>query len=685
MFTDRNNIDKDDKILRKYENSIIKLKDIKRKTENLCIYKDKEEYYKFINHTAKFLIYLSELEKKLNDEYFSNNTLKELTSQNNFLLKELFPQNYKTSYANPEYTVKIMGDKIGQLFSHIYTLAINNIDNAYKHKLFKMLRCNLIIIEYFKLIENNSLEYEKLLKIYRKFKLNNLVSDAEEYFFENMSIDYKFYNDIVEKENIKDLRYLFRYGKYVSQNEIKTAKFLSQYSKEELEGLADNIAASYVRGFKVDNKDITKRSVVRIAYNLGQERIIKYLIKSIEAKGLTVIANKADSTSINRQYEYDHKFDCALLLDEEYIRLKKTAYREAANKCKQFLLDFSGVIGVEKFGEKPFSPKTKSERLTLNNRQMQLKFTIENEEIKILDEHCPELETSFCIIALPSPEIGENFKQIFRDFVKVNMLDNEKYEQIQQIMIDILDQGEYVHIKGKGQNLTNIKVKLNELDNPDKETNFNNCVSDVNMPIGEVFTTPVLQGTNGMLHVEQIYLDDFKYIDLKLTFKNGYITEYTCKNFKNENDNKDYIKENLLLPHETLPLGEFAIGTNTFAYATAKKYRIMDKLPILIMEKTGPHFAIGDTCFSWMEDNEFYNLLNNKEIVAKDNEKSIIRKEDTEKAYTNCHTDITLPYDSLERISAIKSNGEEIDIIKDGKFVLKGTEELNKSLLEVEV
>jgi len=68
-----------------------------------------------------------------------------------------------------------------------------------------------------------------------------------------------------------------------------------------------------------------------------------------------------------------------------------------------------------------------------------------------------------------------------------------------------------------------------------------------------------------------------------------------------------------------------------------------------------------------------------KEIVAKDNEISILRKTDMDKAYFNCHTDITIPYDELAEISVYRKNGEKILIIKDGKFVLQGTEKLNEA------
>ena len=102
-------------------------------------------------------------------------------------------------------------------------------------------------------------------------------------------------------------------------------------------------------------------------------------------------------------------------------------------------------------------------------------------------------------------------------------------------------------------------------------------------------------------------------------------------------------------------------------------------MPILIAEKTGPHFAVGDTCYSWEEDTDTFNP-DGKRIVAKENECSVLRKEDPGKAYFNCHTDITIPYDELESIAVIHADGSTEDIIRDGRFVLPGTEELNVPL-----
>ena len=302
---------------------------------------------------------------------------------------------------------------------------------------------------------------------------------------------------------------------------------------------------------------------------------------------------------------------------------------------------------------------------------------MDNQSGQITNRYIKGDERSFTIIAYPIPEIGDNFEAIFKDIVKINNLDYKLYEQIQQTIIDALDQGTSVHIKGAGENRTDLMVQLQKLTDPEKQTIFENCVADVNIPVGEVFTSPVLTGTNGTLHVSKVYLNELQYKDLCIFFENGIVLAYECKNFDSKEENQQYIRENILYHHESLPMGEFAIGTNTTAYVVAQKYGIQEQLPILIAEKMGPHFAVGDTCYSWSEDTPVYNQ-NGKEIIARDNEVSILRKTELDKAYYGCHTDITIPYEELEYIKVVKPDGNTISIIENGRFVLPGTEDLNK-------
>ena len=245
-----------------------------------------------------------------------------------------------------------------------------------------------------------------------------------------------------------------------------------------------------------------------------------------------------------------------------------------------------------------------------------------------------------------------------------------------------MDTCEWVEIKGKGDNETDLLIHLHTLTDPQKQTNFENCVADVNIPLGEVFTSPVLAGTGGILHVSKVYLNGLQFCDLKLVFDCGQVIDYTCSNFDTEEENRKYIEDNILFHHPRLAMGEFAIGTNTTAYVAAQKYDIADKLPILIAEKMGPHFAVGDTCYSWAEDTPVYNP-DGKEIIARDNEISEMRKDDVSLAYYGCHTDITIPYDELGSICAVDDDGDMIPVIEDGRFVLPGTEALNEAFGEL--
>ena len=383
----------------------------------------------------------------------------------------------------------------------------------------------------------------------------------------------------------------------------------------------------------------------------------------------------------NKQFAYDHRADEALFLDGNYNERRLGVMRTAYEKNKELAAVFAGPACQEVFGGKPFAPVDKESACHLSERQQKLALEYQNDLAQLRNRYINGEETGFTVLCFPTPEVGEKFPEIFREIIRINTLDYKKYQTIQQTIIDTLDQGVKVHVLGRGANHTDITVALHELKDPAKETIFENCVADCNIPVGEVFTSPKLAGTNGVLEVTETFLAGFYYKDLRVVFRDGMVTEYHCSNFDSEEKNLEYLKETIMNRHESLPIGEFAIGTNTTAYAVSEKYGIGDQLPVLIAEKMGPHFAVGDTCYSWGEDCPVYNP-DGKEIIARDNEVSILRKEDVSKAYFGCHTDITVPYKELGAVRVIKADGSEISIIENGRFVLPGTEELNEPLDE---
>ena len=512
----------------------------------------------------------------------------------------------------------------------------------------------------------------------------SFMHDYEELFAEDdnralLDPAYDYYTELVNEADLSNDDYLYSYGLYVGENERAGRAHLASFSDEEIQAMADTYTEGYRIGFITCNKDISKKSVVQVLYPLGFERMIRAAVRQFEKMGLhAIIRTKGvETTPVNRQYLYDHQNDEGLFLDKNIVGRRLEVTRNVFEKYKEQAAKMAGPAVLEIFGEDGFTPVNKPENITLTEKQQKLNVEYNNEYVQIYYQYIPGEERSFTIIAYPVAEIGSDYEQIFRETMRINNLDPELYGKIQDKIIQALDQAEYVIVRGKGENCTDMKVNLHELKDPQKQTNFENCLADVNIPLGEVFTSPVLTGTEGILNVSRVYLNGLKYINLKIWFKEGKTYKFTCDNFETEEENQKFIRENLLYFHESLPIGEFAIGTNTMAYVMADKYDIVYKMPILIVEKMGPHFAVGDTCYSHEEEEKTYNP-DGKEIIAKENEISALRKEDMQKAYFGCHTDITIPYEEIGEITAVCADGRRIPVIQDGRFVLAGTEELNK-------
>ncbi len=656
-------------------------------------------YQEFFTKTADFLNLVCETYHFVSSGEMLTCPVSELKERNFKLYEDILPENYETSYANPEYAVKCFGDEYGQVMSFLAAEVRSIIPYAYEKRQEDMaIRLELFLEIYGSFCcekeENETIPPVINLKESIYYYVNDYTRDVTIDKIKNMLDPEADFARFLIEGDLSDPRYLYYFGEYVTENELKTWEHLNSLPQETLQKMADTYTEGYRIGFEMGNKDISKKKTVNIRYCLGFELVIKLAVANFKEIGLNSTIYRAAASILqgkgltrigyygaipNKQYDFDHKDDQALVLDKKLVQVRMEAWEEAYEIYKEQAAVFGGPAVMEVFGEAPVDLQEKAQALHLSEEQQKLTVEYMSASAQLQNKYIKGEERSFTIIAFPVPEIGPDFKEIFDEVIEINTLDYKLYQRMQQTIIDTLDKGRYVLIKGMKGNKTNMKVMLHILSDEKKQSNFENCVADVNIPVGEVFTSPVLVGTEGNLHVSRVFLNELEYKDVLLTFKDGMVVDYTCANFDSEDKNKKYIKDNVLFHHESLPLGEFAIGTNTTAFVAARKYGIEDKLPILIAEKTGPHFAVGDTCYSHAEDVAVFNP-DGKEIVARDNECSLKRKDDDVNAYFNCHTDITIPYDELGEVSVVTLNEEVIPIIIEGRFVLKGCEELNLPL-----
>ncbi len=463
---------------------------------------------------------------------------------------------------------------------------------------------------------------------------------------------------------------LSAYGLPITEIDEKMCAFWRSLDKQKLENAAKHIVNQLFHTFLSQTREIGDKKTVRLHYHVGQEALALAVCKELEARGYKVNVPPPMVDDEARNPEDDFAHDTALR--DNY----KAAYERVWNEHIELASDILGFIRIGQFGG------IKTPKALDNSEAEQQKRAWRKELMtfkRIQESRAQKPGTmGMTAVTFPSCEIGDNFEVVFDAILNMNLENSEPFELIQQKLIDALDTCRYVRIEGAGGR-TDITIQLSALADPTKHTNFLNGGGDVNIPYGEIFTTPKLTGTNGSLFTSEVFLKGQYFKDLKITFTDGYVTDYICANFESADENRAYIREHILGGFDTMTMGEFAIGTNTRAFRIIEQFGLEKVIPILIAEKTGPHIAIGDPCFARGESSPVVNMYDKKEVTARANERTARRDEMPDCYYFN-HVDITLPFGQIDRLYGVTEDGRRVMLIENGRFVLDGTDELNRWL-----
>ena len=629
------------------------------------------EIKSYLTATYNLLIDRIEFYENFTEDYFENNSFETLLEDNHKFYTE-FNDNYKCSYANPTYCKEHLPSVISDIASGLYHEIVDSVKYIFQGEYEAI---ENLVNKFFIVVENiNNID-----NLYKQIE-ENQIKNAKYYAnleVKNTYVNQNFATNLVNTCNLNDIRYLFRYGLYVSECEIKFAEKMNDFDPTYIDSLANRMVSGYLKGFITQNKNKKDRKAGRIILLIGLEKIARQINLVMKHNGYFSYVGELVYIGYNAQATVDYEKIKECAIREDYYQIMSNRYEDALKCFENDIKNYQGKITMVAFGQN---------KRKIHDYQTYLKPNYEAKKKYIMDakiafeSYAPKSETSYTGMAFPVYDINhDNYDNIFNDIMKINEMSPESHEQMHELLIDVLDKSDYVNLVGFRGNETNICVALHEIDDPEKETNFVNCGADVNIPVGEVFTSPKLTGTNGLIHLKRIRIAKIQFKNVRIKVENGFAVEYSCENTGNKEEDHKIMEEVVFHHLKKMPLGEFALGTNTFAYSLAKKDGVLHLLHTLIYEKLGPHIALGDTCFSWAEDVPLYSY-NGKLVVAKDNEFSIHRKENPEKSYVNLHYDLTIPYDEIGLIQAHQKDGTLVDIVKNGRIALAGLEELNKYL-----
>ena len=89
----------------------------------------------------------------------------------------------------------------------------------------------------------------------------------------------------------------------------------------------------------------------------------------------------------NNQFEYDHRGDAALFLDEDFVQRRLRATQEAYEKYKDWADVHAGPAVMEIFGETPFTPENCPEAFALSESQQKLQVFCDNQIVQITNRY----------------------------------------------------------------------------------------------------------------------------------------------------------------------------------------------------------------------------------------------------------------------------------------------------------
>ena len=386
-------------------------------------------YKKYFGKVADFLLLMTDTCRYVAKGRLYLASLEELKEKNHKLYEDILPEHYEESYGNPAFAVRQLGEDYGQLLSFLYAEMRSLIVFAYEKKKEDMvIRMELFLEVYGSFLcaleETGKLpEYESIREIVYFFISDYTREATEKKLYATLNPKDDFALQIMENNDLESPEYLYYFGEYITENELKTWEHLKQLPKETIGLMADTYTEGYRIGFEVGNKDISKKKTVNIRYSLGFERMIKKAVENFAKIGLSPTIYRAAASSLqgkglsrigyygaipNKQYDFDHKDDQALFLNKRLVQVKLEALKEAYEEYKEDAAVFGGPAVVEVFGETPFALKEKKEALHLSEEQQKLSVEYAAAAGEIQNRYIKG-EESFTIIAFPTPEIGEKF------------------------------------------------------------------------------------------------------------------------------------------------------------------------------------------------------------------------------------------------------------------------------------
>ena len=375
-----------------------------------------EPFHDFFCSAAGFLTGIFSLREAVRSGRYREYSLEEMQAIQKDLYRDMLPENYGESWLNPAYAGRraAAGAALSALYAELYALP-KFVFQGRDEDIAPVLE---IFLQVFGLFAGGELPPEASVRDalywYNFDYLDVTVPERNRELLVPCDVRESLYHGMEPG----DLRYLFLSGDYISEETLKTAAFLNGLPEETARTAAEAMVQGFVTGFRVMGKDLSSRTSVAIRFLRGFERLVLLSADSFAEAGLRTIlpgsavrmaerlpgsTERQISLSPNRQFDYDHRFDCALFWDKAFTDRKLSELRLSYGELRKEADGYAGPAVIETFGEAEFTPAECPAAFSLNPKQRKLRAAYMNANLALRNEFMPDEKTSFTIIAWPLP------------------------------------------------------------------------------------------------------------------------------------------------------------------------------------------------------------------------------------------------------------------------------------------
>ena len=254
------------------------------------------------------------------------------------------------------------------------------------------------------------------------------------------------------------------------------------------------------------------------------------------------------------------------------------------------------------------------------------------------------------------PDVDENEavkKLWFEIFNSVRLFEDDPEKALENHVNNLdryskfLNENRFKKLHYKSEKGTDLDVELPDEYIFSASTDVNSSGEEfvANMPSEEVFSAPRLDGVNGKIYSTMPLNYNGNLIeDFYLVFKDGEVVDYEAKN------GKEYLKNIIETDEGSKRLGEVALVSHN----TPISMRKVLYYNTLYDENASCHFALGKSYPSCIKGGE---KLSEEELKKRGMNDSLV------------HVDFMVG-DATTEIVGVKEDGEEVQIFKEGNFVI---------------